>query len=83
MKAAGDLGSVAIELNRDSKVVLELKVEKESKATYSLSYLSEIVKAASPTADTAKVEFSTDMPIRLSFGLTQGHLIYYLAPRIE
>lgn len=83
MKAAGDLGSVATELNKDSKVVLEFKVEKESRAIYSLSYLSEIVKAASSTADTVKVEFSTDLPVKLSFGLTQGHLIYYLAPRIE
>ncbi len=83
MKAAGDLGSVDIELSKDSKVVLDFKMEKESKAVYSLNYLREIVKGASPTADTVRIEFSTDMPVRLSFGLTQGHLIYYIAPRIE
>lgn len=83
MKAAGDLGSVSIELSKESKVVLELKIEKESKAIYSLNYLNEIVKAASSTADTVKMEFSKDMPVKLSFGLVHGHLIYYLAPRIE
>lgn len=84
MRATGDLGSVSIELEKKSEAILGLEVKEEAKATFSLNYLSEIIKAASATSDVATIEFSTDMPIRLNFELPQqGKLQYYLAPRIE
>jgi proliferating cell nuclear antigen len=55
-----------------------------SKATYNLNYLSQIAKAAAATAELVTVEFTTNMPIRLTFDIPQqGRLAYYLAPRIE
>jgi len=84
MRAEGSLGSVSIELEEGSESALGFEVNKEAKATFSLSYLSDIVKAASPSSSVATVEFSTDMPIRLNFELpNKGKLLYYLAPRIE
>jgi len=84
MRAEGSLGSVSIELEEGSESALGFEVKKEAKATFSLSYLSDIIKGASPSSSVATVEFSTDMPIRLNFELpSKGKLQYYLAPRIE
>jgi len=82
--AAGDLMGATIELQKGSDTLLDLEVKEPSKATFSLSYLSEIIKAASATSDIATLEFSTDMPIKLDFQQTkEGKLTFYLAPRIE
>jgi len=77
------MGAV-IELKKGSDALLDIEASEPSKATYSLSYLSEIVKSASTTSDIATLEFSTDMPIRLDFQQPrEGKLVFYLAPRIE
>jgi proliferating cell nuclear antigen len=84
VRASGHLGSVIIEVDKGSEEVLSLEVMKASKAMFGLNYLSEMVKAASNLSDIATLEFSNDMPIRLTFELPQsGRLQYYLAPRIE
>ena len=84
MHATGDLMGATIELKKGSDALLNLETKEPSKATFSLSYLSEIVKAAVATSDVATIEFSTDMPIRLDFQQQkEGKLTFYLAPRIE
>ena len=82
--ATGDLMGATISLQKGSDTLLDLEVKEPSKATFSLSYLSEIIKAASATSDLATLEFSSDMPIKLDFQQTkEGKLTFYLAPRIE
>jgi len=82
--AAGDLMGATIELQKGSDALLDLEAKESSKATFSLSYLSEIIKAASATSDIATLEFSTDMPVKLDFQqVKEGKLTFYLAPRIE
>lgn len=84
MNATGDLMGATIELKKGSDALLDLETKEPSKATFSLSYLSEIVKAAVTTSDVASLEFSSDMPIKLDFKQPKdGKLTYYLAPRIE
>jgi proliferating cell nuclear antigen len=84
MRATGDLMGATIEMKKGSDALLELEAKEPSKATFSLSYLSEIVKASAATSDIAIIEFSTDMPIRLDFQQPkEGKLTFYLAPRIE
>jgi len=84
MRATGDLMGATIEMKKGSDTLLDLEAKEPSKATFSLSYLSEIVKAATATSDIATLEFSTDMPIRLDFQQPkEGKLTFYLAPRIE
>jgi proliferating cell nuclear antigen len=84
MRATGDLMGATIEMKKGSDALLDLEAKEPSKATFSLSYLSEIVKAAAATSDIATIEFSTDMPIRLDFQQPkEGKLTFYLAPRIE
>ena len=82
--AAGDLMGAIITIQKGSDTLLDLQAKEPSKATFSLSYLTEIIKAASQTSDIATMEFSSDMPIKLDFQQTkEGKLTFYLAPRIE
>jgi proliferating cell nuclear antigen len=82
--ASGDLMGATITLQKGSDALLDLEAKEPSKATFSLSYLSEIMKAASATSEVVTLEFSKDMPIKLDFQQTkEGKLIFYLAPRIE
>jgi len=84
MRATGDLMGATVELKKGSDALLDLEAKEPSKATFSLSYLSEIIKTAAATSDVATLEFSTDMPIRIDFQLPkEGKLTFYLAPRIE
>ena len=84
MRAAGDLMGATIELKKGSDALLDLEAKEPSKATFSLSYLSEIIKTASSASDIATLEFSSDMPVRIDFKQPkEGKLIFYLAPRIE
>ena len=84
VQAARDLGSVQIELNEESDTLLSLDVSENSKATFSLSYLDQIVGAASATSDIVTIEFSTNMPVKLNFEMPHKEkLEYFIAPRIE
>ncbi|MCJ7517215.1 MAG: proliferating cell nuclear antigen (pcna) [Methanomassiliicoccales archaeon] len=82
--AMTELSSATIEMEKGNENLLELEAKEPSKATYNLNYLSQIAKAAAATAELVTVEFTTNMPIRLTFDIPQqGRLAYYLAPRIE
>jgi proliferating cell nuclear antigen len=84
LNASGDLMGAIISVQKGSDALLELEAKEPSKATFSLSYLSEIIKTAAATSDIATLEFSSDMPIRLDFQQArEGKLTFYLAPRIE
>jgi len=84
MRATGDIMGATVELKKGSDALLDLEAKEPSKATFSLSYLSEIIKTAAATSDVATLEFSTDMPIRIDFQQPkEGKLTFYLAPRIE
>jgi proliferating cell nuclear antigen len=84
LKAQGGLGSVTINIEKDSEELLTLNSEKLSTATYSVNYLQDMIKTAANISDIVTIEFSTNMPLRLSFELPeQGKLQYYLAPRVE
>src|SRR5271157_3003550 len=82
--ASGDLMGATITLQKGSDTLLELDAKEHQKATFSLSYLTEIIKTASSTSDIATLEFSSDMPVKLDFQQAkEGRLTFYLAPRIE
>ncbi len=80
----GDLGEAAITLEEGNERLDSLEIKEDSKATYSLEYLSSITKAIGSSADELIIEFSTAMPIRLEFRATKiGKIYFYLAPRVE
>ena len=82
MNAVGDIGNVYSDWERDADELLELKAEENSGATFTLSYLKDIVDAAIVSSESATLELTTDMPIRMDFEIPQGKLVYYLAPVI-
>ena len=82
VNAEGDMGSSFSELQKDSDDVLELKVDEDSNATFTLSYLQDIANAAGANSEVVTIELSTDMPIKMDFEIPQGRLVYYLAPCI-
>ena len=82
VNAEGDMGSSFSEWTRDSDDLLELKADEDSSATFTLSYLSDIASAAGANSEVATPELSTDMPIKMEFEISQGRLVYYLAPCI-
>ncbi len=84
LRATGDLMGAVVELKKGSETLLDLETKESSKATFSLSYLSDIIKNASATSDIATLEFSSDMPVKIDFQQPkEGKLTFYLAPRIE
>lgn len=84
VKASSELSNVGMELSKVDGALLELDIKEDSDATFNLNYFGEMVKAGSATSEVATIEFSTNMPIRLEFEMSQqGKLMYYLAPRIE
>lgn len=84
LNASGSLMGATITLQKGSDTLLDVEAKEVSKATFSLSYLSEMIKAASATSDITILEFSTDMPTRVDFQQAkEGKLTFYLAPRIE
>jgi proliferating cell nuclear antigen len=84
LSASGDIMGATITLQKGNDALLDLEVKENAKATFSLSYLSEIIKAAAATSEIATLEFSTDMPVKIDFQQTkEGKLTFFLAPRIE
>lgn len=84
--ANGDLMNADITLEKGSDTLLDIEVKEQAKAIYSLSYITEIIKAAASLSDIVTIEFSTDMPIKADFPPPTnipGKLTFYLAPRIE
>jgi len=82
MSAVGDMGSAFSEWQRGADELLELKAEEDSGATFTLSYLKDIVDAAVVSSESATLELTTDMPLKMDFESPQGKLVYYLAPCI-
>lgn len=81
----GDVGIARKEWNADSDNILDLTVEDDSKATYTLSYLIDIITALKPLADVVNIHLSTDMPIKIEAECTNQNItaICYLAPCIN
>ena len=81
----GDTGSGSVILERTNQDILELEIKENSKATYNIEYLSNIIKAIGSASDTVILEYSSKMPIRLELKLGDqgGKIHFYLAPRIE
>jgi proliferating cell nuclear antigen len=81
----GDSGEADIILESGNEGLEELKVEENSKATYSLDYLSKITKAVTSTVGSSvAAEYSSKMPLRLEFRVANvGRIHFYLAPRVQ
>ncbi|MEM4576781.1 MAG: proliferating cell nuclear antigen (pcna) [Candidatus Nezhaarchaeales archaeon] len=83
VRGQSDKGEVEATLTAETGALLELDLKEESVASYSLEYLMDMLKA-NKAAEVATLEFSTNMPLSLTFPIPGGGTIrYYLAPRLE
>jgi proliferating cell nuclear antigen len=82
ISALGDMGSALSVWERNADELLDLSSEEDSSATFTLSYLQDIINAVVISSEVATLELSTDMPIKINFELPLGKLNYYLAPCI-
>ena len=79
-----DTGEAIVIMEPNTEGLEEINVKEESKATYSLDYLLKIVKSISSVGVAAAIEYSTKMPIRLEFRISNiGRIHFYLAPRVQ
>jgi len=82
--ATGDLMTAHAKLDKNSGSLLDVAVKEQSHAVYSLKYVMQIVTVAQVLADIGVLEFSTEMPVKLSFEKDAViKLTYWVAPRIE
>lgn len=82
--AGAELMRGTIEFLRGNPDFLELENKVDSHANYNTTYLEAILEGAKGAADIISLEFSTNMPLKVSITEVEGvRLIYYLAPRIE
>ncbi|MEE9586353.1 MAG: proliferating cell nuclear antigen (pcna) [Nitrososphaerales archaeon] len=80
-----DSGTGSATLEKGNQDLLDFDVKEESKATYSIDYLLNITKTAGKSNDVLTFEYSSKMPLRLTFNLSEkgGRIHFYLAPRLE
>jgi len=84
LKAEGDLTRADIKIVKGlSPDLLDIEVVEQSKATFSLNWLTAIAKKLADLAETATVQFATDIPIQIDAEAGKGSITFYTAPRIE
>jgi proliferating cell nuclear antigen len=80
----GDSGEAHITLDQSSEGLEDITVKESSTSTYSLDYLSRMIKAIGGTGGSVIAEYSTKMPLRLEFRVSNiGRIHFYLAPRVQ
>lgn len=81
----GETGEAEVELVEGQPELKEIEIKEESKSTYSIKFMADITNPASKLTDETAIEFSSRLPLKLSFKLgdTGGKVDFYLAPRLE
>lgn len=82
----GDSGEATVTLDDKSGVenLNEISITKPSKATYSSEFMLRMVKAIGTSSEKVTAEFTSKMPLKLTFTLPNAVKIeFYMAPRVE
>jgi proliferating cell nuclear antigen len=83
MSAKGDVSSSHLDLNKQDKGLLDLKVTANVKSQYPIDYLKKMIKAGK-ISEQMVLEFGNDYPLRLGFkSIDKMQLSFILAPRVE
>ena len=78
IKAQGDTSDIETVNEKDS--MIEYDVKENAKATFNLSYLSDISKSI---YGTMVIKLGSDVPLMLEFDIDKAKVKFVLAPRIE
>ena len=83
MSAKGDVSSARLEVTKEDKGLLDMKVTANVKAQYPLDYLKKMIKA-SKISQQMVVEFGNNYPLRLGFkSIDKMQMSFILAPRVQ
>jgi len=83
MRGRGDLEQAELEFSLSKQSLLEYQVDSPDESSYSVEYFSQMVQAAQ-AADVAVIEYSADVPVKVTFEYTGGgRLVFYVSPTIE
>ncbi len=78
----GDSGDLRVENEKESEEIIEIKASGNSKATFPLQYLEDIVKAC-PDSSALTIHLKSNAPVKIEYEVGSSKLVYYLAPRID
>ncbi len=83
VSSSSELGEAQVILSSEGGSIIDISVEDEQTASYSLDYFSELSGAAR-VANTIVIKFSNDMPALVEHELPQGaRFSFLIAPRVE
>jgi len=83
MKAAGDINSAELVLEKGNKQLLDLSVEGHIRSRYPLDYLKKIIKAGKIAKETS-LKWSKDYPMQVGFkDIDKFEMNFILAPRVQ
>lgn len=78
-----DQQTYAVTFSRTSAGIAGFENNGISTATYSLEYLTKLMRHVQSDSDIVKAEYSSKMPIKLTFALgLKGTITFFLAPRV-
>lgn len=76
-----ELGQAVVELDVESGSLISIETEGEQKSSYGLDYIENLLPATQK-AEMTRIQFSSEMPCKITFELPQGaRLVAYIAPR--
>jgi proliferating cell nuclear antigen len=81
-----DKGEVRVTIDEKSNIenLQEIKVKEISRSTYTVEYISKIVRAIGSQSSIVTMEYSSKKPLRMEFTLDNAvKLQFYLAPRVQ
>jgi len=78
----GDSGDLKVEKDKTGEATTNIEVKKDSRATFPLQFLEDMVKAC-PDDQSISLHLKTNSPIKVEYSIGEAKLMYYLAPRIE
>jgi proliferating cell nuclear antigen len=78
----GDSGDLRVEREKTGEATQNIDVKKDSRATFPLQFLGDMVKAC-PDDEVLSLNLKTNAPIKVEYDIKDAKLVYYLAPRIE
>jgi len=84
LEAAGSYAKAVDILKKEQGDIFNAEVGKDTACAYSLVYLEKFAKFAGITSYTALLEFSTDLPLKLTYCTPAGgNVKLWLAPRVD
>ncbi len=82
ISAKGDSGELEESHENDGSIIKKLETSAESSAVFNLEYLDKMVKAC-PVGSSIHVSLKTNEPLRVSYGIGEAVITYFIAPYME